>query len=62
MLKTNIIGIGLIVIGLVTTVKFASSNQEVKSLGTMFVFIGAFLLWTAFVANYNSDPSFAIFD
>ena len=35
MLKTNIIGIGLIVIGLVTTVKFASSNQEVKSLGNM---------------------------
>ena len=62
MLKTNIVGIGLIVIGFVTAIKFADSNQVVISLGTISVFIGAFLLWTAFVANYNSDPSFAIFD
>lgn len=61
MLRTNIVGIGLIVIGFVTAIKFADSNQAIISLGAASVFIGAAVLWTAFVANYNSDPSFAIF-
>jgi len=60
MLKTNLVGIGLIIVGFVTAITFADSNQAGISVGTLSVFIGAFLLWTAFVAKYNSDPSFAI--
>tara|TARA_B100001094_G_C17744189_1_gene582622 strand:+ start:376 stop:564 length:189 start_codon:yes stop_codon:yes gene_type:complete len=62
MLKTTLVGIGLIIIGLVTAVKFSNSKQAVKSAGAITAFIGAFLLWNGFVANYNSNPSFAIFD
>ena len=62
MLKTKLIGIGLLVIGLVTAVKYGSESDVGNSMGMFLGFVGAFLIWNAFVANYNSDPSFAIFD
>ncbi len=63
MLRTQVIGFGLIVIGVVTASKFQSPTSNfANSAGVMLFGLGAFLMWNGYVANYNNDPSFAIFN
>jgi len=57
--NTRKIGIGIIIIGIMTSSRFP--NQNIKSVGIMLAGMGFFLLWNGFVSEYNQDPSFAIF-
>ena len=61
MQRTTMIGVGLLIIGLVTSIQFSTDNEAGKSLGIILGFTGLFLIWNAYVANYNDDAGFAIF-
>jgi len=61
MIRTRIIGIGLIVVGGLTSIKFAQKSNIGGSAGVALLGFGVFLLWNGWVAEYNQDLSFAIF-
>jgi uncharacterized membrane protein YjjB (DUF3815 family) len=54
--KTQLIGGIVLAIGFITHLKFPEHFG-----GTVAMFLGAFVLWNGWVANYNSDIGFAFF-
>jgi len=59
--RTKIIGILVFTIGYVTSIKLGSTSLLGNASGMFLVLTGLFLMWNGYVADYNYDPSFAIF-
>ncbi len=61
--RTMILGGVLLFAGFMTHSKFSSPiryDQLGSALGGISLFVGAFLVWNGYVANYNDDIGFAI--
>ena len=54
--KTQVIGGVFLVVGVMTNFKFPK-----PAFASMAIFLGAFVLWNGWVANYNDDIGFAFF-
>ena len=54
--KTQLIGGVVLVIGFITHMKFPEHFAA-----TLAMFLGAFVLWNGWVADYNDDIGFAVF-
>jgi hypothetical protein len=53
--KTQVIGGFILAIGLITNAKFPN-----KGFAYVAIFLGSFVLWNGWVANYNDDINFAL--
>jgi len=58
--NTMALGGVIFIIGFFTNGKF-QNRDVVAGAGAFLMFIGAFLVWNGYVAEYNRDESFAIF-
>ena len=61
--RTMILGGVLLAAGFITHANFTESikyDQLGSALGGISLFVGAFLLWNGYVANYNDDIGFAL--
>jgi hypothetical protein len=58
-----ILGGALLMAGFITNAQFSSPvkyDQMGSALGGISLFLGAFLLWNGYVADYNDDIGFAL--
>ncbi|MGI9555516.1 MAG: hypothetical protein ACR2M9_01530 [Cyanophyceae cyanobacterium] len=61
--RTMILGGVLLTAGFITHANFTGPikyDQLGSALGGISLFVGAFLLWNGYVANYNDDIGFAL--
>ncbi len=61
--RTMILGGALLMAGFITHARFSTPvkyDQMGSAIGGISLFVGAFLLWNGYVANYNDDIGFAL--
>jgi len=61
--RTFVVGLVLAGVGFLTHMKFTHAlNYDMggATVGTFALILGLFLIWNGYVADYNSQPSFAV--
>ena len=59
--RTQIIGITMFVVGAATLATYQKYNSTLMSMGSILLFIGAFVIWNGWVSRVNREPEFALF-